>query len=122
MAIYKDVQAVIEHTSVKLAGWNGTGDPDVSMGHHVHVSLNGSEEREEDYETFTFPGEAGFNFCKTQYRPYDEVITAILIVAAHHAPGAVEVSSDGRVNEWQEGLNLARQATGNQELEVPFLD
>src|SRR5438874_941684 len=33
----------------------------------------------EAHEPFVFPGRFGFNACKTQGKPYDEVVTALLL-------------------------------------------
>jgi hypothetical protein len=53
-----------------------------------------------------------FNFCKTRGYPYDTAVTAILAIAAHHAPDAIKVSSDGGPSLWAAGLALAATATG----------
>jgi len=48
------------------------------------VTLNGLGEA--GHEEFVFPGEVGFNFTKTAGKPYDEVVTACLLVARDHFP------------------------------------
>ncbi|KAJ4458025.1 hypothetical protein PAPYR_6283 [Paratrimastix pyriformis] len=50
----------------------------------------------------------GFQCVKTRLRPYDRVVTALLILADYHAPGTWIISSEGRSSDWQEGLELAR--------------
>jgi hypothetical protein len=45
-------------------------------------------------ETFDLSRGRGSEFCKTNGRPYDRVICAILSVASEHAPG-LRVGSDG---------------------------
>ena len=58
-------------------------------------------------EPFVFPGTVGFNFCKTSGEPYDEVVTACLLVARDHFNGSVlEISSDGSWQDWNSGANL----------------
>jgi hypothetical protein len=48
----------------------------------------------------------GFTFCKTARKPYDDVVTAILL-AAHYCFGDdIEISSDGYADEWGPGQNL----------------
>ncbi len=46
-----------------------------------------------------------FNFCKTARKPYDTYVTAILIAALDHwGSDVVKVSSDGDIEEWEEGI------------------
>ena len=54
-----------------------------------------------------------FTFCKTARKPYDDVVTAVLLRLAHHAADPtiptnckVEVSSDGVWSEWIRGREL----------------
>lgn len=67
------------------------------------------------HETFGFPlapfaGTPDFNFVKTAYKPYDEVVTACLIVARDHfTKEELEISSDGDWNDWQKGRALYTQ-------------
>src|SRR5215831_13614631 len=62
-------------------------------------------------EPFVFPfvltEKHDFNFCKTRGEPYDEVVTACLIVARDHFPPSVlEISSDGSWQDWTAGATL----------------
>lgn len=41
-----------------------------------------------------------FDFCKTAYRPYDLVVTAILLAAKHRLKNRIRVSSDGTDAQW----------------------
>ncbi len=60
------------------------------------------------------PDEHGrfFGFCKTAYRPYDLAVQACLVIAAHHLGDAMEVSSDGSMNEWQDAIALCQEVLG----------
>jgi hypothetical protein len=61
------------------------------------------------HEPFVFPGQTGFNFCKTAAKPYDEIVTACLIVARDHFPASVlSISSDGSWEDWAAGAKLYR--------------
>jgi hypothetical protein len=60
-----------------------------------------------------------FRFTKTAYKPYDLVVTAILIAADAIAPGALAISSDGGPNDWQAGLALASHALPALVSQVP---
>jgi hypothetical protein len=66
-------------------------------------------------EPFVFPGELGFNFCKTEGKPYDAVVTACLLVAHDHFPTSVlSIDSDGSYSEgdWEEGIKLYSSVLG----------
>jgi hypothetical protein len=42
-----------------------------------------------------------FDFCKTAHKPYDLAVGLVLLLALHHAPEIISVSSDGRWDsEW----------------------
>lgn len=71
------------------------------------IEFNGIDE--DAHEPFYFPGEVGFNFCKTQWKPYDAVVVACLLAAADHfAPDVLEIRSDGiwEEGDWQPGASL----------------
>lgn len=78
---------------------------------------------EDGHETMTlYRKHEGFVFCKTIRKPYDVVVGALLAVAAHVAPGAWDMGSDGdeHEDEWQAALDLARKAVG-QVIEYPVV-
>lgn len=83
------------------------------------IVFNGQEP--DDYETFYMeraPSSESnhssnneyksFSFCKTQYRPYDPVVIAVLCLADLYCGEYINVSSDGGAEDWVEGLELAR--------------
>jgi hypothetical protein len=110
-AIVKDVAKIFATTNVPLA--DGLGKPGTKPEiTEKDICFNGVEP--DDYETFhlTRAGD-DFSFCKTRGdKPYDEVVCAVLIVAAHHAPERIKVSSDGDAGDWVRGLDLVRVALG----------
>ena len=60
----------------------------------------------DDYETFSLSRKKeDFNFCKTQHRPYDKVIVAILMLAEQCFDG-FSWSSDGDAEDHKEGKEL----------------
>lgn len=67
-----------------------------------------SEWQEDDVKQ----GKGVFNFCKTAYKPYDTVVTAILLRASQHYGTLVNVTSDGSWSEWTDGLSLYEQTFG----------
>lgn len=113
-AITKDVEALLAHLAttreleiVGVSGERGT-TPEISS---ERIAFNGLEE--DGFESFVLGREqGGFGFCKTGRRPYDLLVTAALIVAAHHAPGAYTVTSDGQDYEWSPALSFVRGVLG----------
>lgn len=71
------------------------------------ICFNGSEECNEAYETFRVERETdsrspeGFNCCKTQYRPYDKLVVAVLmtVTAIVDDKSVFNWYSDGSVAE-----------------------
>lgn len=60
------------------------------------------------------PPEKGFYFdcCKTAYRPYDLVLTAVLVAAKHHFKDNIKVHSDGDNPDWMDGKVLCNNLLG----------
>lgn len=54
-------------------------------------------------------GADNFNFCKTDQKPYDEYVTACLIVFHNRLNDYVKVASDGEPSDWEAGLKLAKR-------------
>lgn len=73
--LIEDIQNIVKNSGVKLAGWDGEGEPNIST---TEIRFNGSNEDEESCETFII--ENGFNsgFCKTAQYSYDVVVANIL--------------------------------------------
>ncbi len=81
----------------------------------TNVDFNGVGENAHEPFVFpyVFPDRQPFNFCKTAYKPYDEVVTACLIVArAHFPPAVLEISSDGSWADWNRGAALYSSVFG----------
>jgi hypothetical protein len=76
-------------------------------------------------EPFVFPGNANpggifqaltaTNVCETARKPYDEVVTAALIVAREcFSPDILEIASDGTwAKDWAPGRRLAEKVLGH---------
>ncbi|MFI5302430.1 MAG: tetratricopeptide repeat protein [Polyangiales bacterium] len=98
------------------------------------ISINGIGDGA--HEDFEFPGafrtgkpddqRAGFNATKTQWKPYDAVVTACLLVArAHFRPDDLVISSDGEDADWDAGREVYSKALGRAPPSLPletFLD
>jgi hypothetical protein len=85
-------------------------EPFADAGSMARLSFNGIGLYA--HETFSFPlaafdGDPKFSFIKTLGKPYDEVVTACLIVARDcFDKNELEISSDGSWAEWQKGAKL----------------
>lgn len=53
-------------------------DIDVKALTNMYIKLNGDENKGLDHEDFVIDLTPGFNFCKTNEKPYDIVVNAIL--------------------------------------------
>ena len=83
-------------------GFNGMG-PD---GHETFF-IGQDRAPLEDWQE---PSRRGAAFCKTARKPYDVAVTACLIYLESVYPEKFSVDSDGRADEWEAGLALARKA------------
>jgi len=105
-----DMRRIVEVRTNLLVGPDGSGSVILDP---LHVDLNGVGD--DGHEPFVFPGELGFNFCKTAGKPYDEVVTACLLVARDHFPEDIlSIDSDGSWSDgdWQEGTKLYTTVLG----------
>jgi hypothetical protein len=125
-----DAKAICEHAytiGIKLGDWSGENgtSPQFTEG---EFSLNGIDDM--SHETFTWkalPTQVEwrkdepeiFDFCKTAQKPYDAVVTAILIRAKEIYGSCVSISSDGDWSEWKDGRDLYEAVFGKV-AECPF--
>jgi hypothetical protein len=107
---------------ITIRGWDGTGKAQFT---NDEITFNGDRDNAEDHETFrlnrvmpdltTQPWrvEAGktdyFASCKTAQKPYDILVCAVLLIAKHVAPTAIDYSSDGDKEEWRGAELLANK-------------
>jgi hypothetical protein len=54
-----------------------------------------------------------WDYVKTNEKPYDELVVAVLVSFKHHFPAAA-LSSDGGEGDWARGIALYERATGRQ--------
>ena len=111
-ACIADMGQIVAAAKGLVAGYNGTGTAVVEP---LAIEFNGRGDNA--HEPFVFPGNAGFNFCKTQFKPYDAVVTACLIAARDHFPtSTLVIASDGKWDEgdWADGARLYENALGRK--------
>lgn len=58
------------------------------------------------HETFYFNTSEGFHFCKTQLKPYDDVVCACLEVAKMIFKNEIHISNDGDNNDKEVKIKL----------------
>ena len=88
---------------IKTAKDGGILIVDFSEGDTIHI--NGvSQCAHEDFVITT--GNTGYNFCKTAQKPYDIVVTALLIQLKRSLGEDAIVTSDGSWHEWESGCLL----------------
>jgi len=103
--IVSATKAIIGVADCPIAGWDGEGKPEIDG---EFIRFNG--EGDDGYETFTLDRSSAGQFCKTDQRPYDVVVTAALTyLAAEHG---FDVRSDGDASDWEAGGKLAQMALG----------
>ena len=108
--VAEDAAKIIAASEIAIRGGHGSGEPDISP---TGIHFNGDDTLDESYESFDLTVDlSGFNFCKTAQRPYDVVVTAVLLAAKDRLGSLIALSSDGDPVDWAAGLNLARRATG----------
>lgn len=110
-----DTRFIVESADIPVAGPFGIGPVEINR---ERIALNGANG--DDYETFSItPNATGFDFCKTGQRPYDLVVTTILLRATLTIPG-FNVRSDGDWSEWQDTRDLYKALFGPPPEDSPF--
>lgn len=119
---------------LKLAGWDGTGEP---VFNEDEISFNGAGDElshetlliprefkfgKDDYgkwkaEEFKASGEV-FAFCKTARKPYDLAVQAVLILYKEYFGDKVKISSDGEADDWKSAFELVSSVLGRKLLPI----
>ncbi len=102
---------VIKHADIQIANeWGDVGSAPVI--NDDAIAFNGIGKQ--GYETMALRrnGSRTFDCCKTGGAAYDRAVVALLSIAHHYAPVAWNISSDGHPLDWEAGVSLAKQATG----------
>lgn len=81
------------------------------------ICFNGKDEQHETMWISRQPTD--FEFCKTARKPYDLFVMCLLIIV-HNYHENFTYSSDGDMEEWQEGFDLIEQVLGMKA--IPILD
>ena len=76
--------------------------------HSRKISFNGDASKGMAHETFTLLAKKMDDFCKTDRKPYDFAVCAVLILAFTHLPDCVRILSDGDEEDWTPALSWVR--------------
>ncbi len=89
---------ITKTTGEEIAGFDGTGESAFSEKNIIFNGL-GSE----SHETFSLSVDTfGFNFTKTNLKPYDKHVFACLVLAKFYFKDSIEVSGDGEDDDYPE--------------------
>jgi hypothetical protein len=109
-ALVKDVKVIIKSAKglgIELANGNGEKGTKPKITKDL-ICFNGVEE--DSHETLyiaredemTSKNELVFNFCKTARKPYDTIVSAVLVAVKKHFPES-NISSDGGMETFLKG-------------------
>lgn len=123
-----DASLIVRYSTgqgIVIGDYSGDTDSE-STWNENYFSFNGVGEN--SYESFVWTAYATreqlseskkgsiFESCKTGRRPYDSVVTAILLRALDYYTGTLTITSDGSHDDWQNGRDLYKNVFA---LEVP---
>lgn len=115
----------VEHRAgILIRNWNGSDKATISRD---VINFNGAGDDscenfiiERERKTCEHTGQKGYHYCKTNRKPYDTVVTALLcyLTSVSETHGA---TSDGSGTDFVQGLELARQALPrySNQLDIP---
>jgi hypothetical protein len=100
------VHEIINTTRIPLTGWSGAQGTEIFCSLEDGINFNGVGE--DSHENFCYDGlDDDWNFCKTNQKPYDTVVVAVL---AHlKDTGVLTWSSDGDSDDHKKGRALYRR-------------
>ncbi|KAI9707578.1 MAG: hypothetical protein M1836_000539 [Candelina mexicana] len=114
--LIRDTTLLINNCGVEICGPRGQGPPIVN---EETIQINGPEGRG-SHETFTLYDWGGDKFCKTARKPYDVVVTAVLLRAHMLFGEGTDIRSDGNWDEWIEGRQLVERLFPGEEVTCPW--
>jgi len=119
-ALCQDTRILLESADIPLTYPGDEGDHKGFLINAEEINFNGSGA--DAHENVYFPKdfltgdydstdrhERHFSFCKTARKPYDEYVTAFLLLAKFYMKDDIRINSDGDVSDWQEGIELVNK-------------
>ena len=117
----KDFNLIVEEAAMRLRTLRIEENSVYLDGDPGHETFCVHKNKSDAYYTGGSPGDDDmvFSCCKTRRKPYDKIVTASLLALKYHAGDLVVISSDGYLEDWQDGIELYKEATGRST--VPIL-
>jgi len=113
---YDNYHRVFKHSRAKIETLELETD---AMGRYCYIHFNGIGDSA--HESFTFPPKQNgyekdedkyyFEFTKTAYKPYDQCVTAFLLIAKHYLGDNIVLKSDGNIEDWIKGSAMSDSYT-----------
>lgn len=99
---HNDNFAKLDKNAVAYRGWAVGND----LEEVDAISLNGDKTKDLDHENLYFQvGENTWSFCKTARKPYDLIVTLVLMSIKYNVR-STKVSSDGDNEDWEHAFRL----------------
>ena len=137
MILCQDARQVIDNCGIPITGWDSRGSVDPEFNPEGRLAFNGvgadgcetfnlqfsaptvnddsSEYEKYNYELFVKNHRRTWGFCKTRLRPYDAVVTAVLLRAMDILGSNIVIGSDGSwTQDWLPGRHLYSTAFGGE--------
>lgn len=104
-----DIKKRTSYRLYPMRGGNGYGKP---IFNPDYICFNGDEKHHQGYETFYINLKNDFcTFCKTARQPYDVAVCIALLCFKHYFGCDFELSSDGNIEQGEEGWKRAKKIT-----------
>jgi hypothetical protein len=108
----RDCQRIVKSFYKEYGGLSGYS-AHVPLGKYGGINVNGKgDEAHEPFELREHFSQNEGGFCKTARKPYDTVVVACLALLKHRLKDLISVSSDGRFEDWVDGVEYAKKVTG----------
>ena len=103
--------------------FNGIGED----GHETFILTKKKRAKMDYEEQEAYDRQGAFEFCKTAQKPYDKYVVAVLCALYtmdnnNNKSIMSEITSDGRVEDWNEGLEYAVRSTRQEYMTCPILN
>ncbi len=117
-ALVEDVKLICKRSEIPLAGMGGEVETQPEFT-ELGFGFNGVED--DSHETFSINiDDRDFEFCKTEHKPYDAVVTACLLLAKFHLGESIQVKSDGNwVLNWIDGCRIFNYLFPDYDMVIP---
>lgn len=137
MILCQDARQVIDNCGIPITGWDSRGSVDPEFNPEGRLAFNGVGQDgcktfllefsaptaavstggydEYIYEQFLLNNRRMWSFCKTRQRPYDAIVTAVLLRAMDILGSNIVINSDGSwTQDWLPGRHLYSTAFGGE--------